>query len=589
MPDERDPPENPAPGQPVIRPALARGDAVGLARRLETTGSRARPQPSDLLVTETSGPPARPPDDPRRETGAPPPRPADDFSKEASGLRARPNDFSTEMSGLRARPNDFSTETSGLRARPDDFSTETSGLRARPDDIKATAPAPKAPRPRGRSGLQAIPFSAAAAPAALEGSLPSTRPSFDESSGPSRRSPRPAFDEPSGVGQRGVESSLPRTRPAFDEPSGVGQRGVESSLPRTRPAFDEPSALRRRPIAEPLDPPVAPESSLPRTRPAFDEPSALRRRPVRESLDPALPAAQASTTKRDETATPVGSDVLLQTLFKEESKSDSVVPPPPTKAELERRRRRRQDLLPIVGLVIGLIGVVLVGPSESVEVPADEARVMTQVWLSSGAASSGLRPATESPVAAAVDRIARSLHAGLVGLPVPPELHGVVVAGGAGPMSLALPDGTVVVNEALLRVARSEAELAAVFAHGLAHVIRGDVARQLTPSLPAVREALGSGAQAAAAALLTTALSTMPAIDDELEVDRLALRILRSAGYNQRYYGQALTHALLPTPSPWATLHGFNEARITSMKQLDENGRSGKAEYERDVRTTLGP
>jgi Zn-dependent protease with chaperone function len=240
-------------------------------------------------------------------------------------------------------------------------------------------------------------------------------------------------------------------------------------------------------------------------------------------------------------------------------------------------------------LVIGLVGVALVGPSTTVEIPADEARVMTQVWLASGASSSGLQASTQSPVAAAVDRIARSLHAGLVGLPIPPELDGVVVAGGAGPMSLALPDGTVVVNEALLRVARSEAELAAVFAHGLAHVIRGDVAAQLTPSLPAVREALGAGAQAAAAALLTTALSTPPALDDELEVDRLALRILRSAGYNQRYYGQALTHALLPAPSPWATLHGFNEARIKPMKQLDENGRSGKAEYERDVRAKLGP
>ena len=544
MTHDRDPKETPA-GQPVIRPALARGDGGALARRLEGTGSRPRP---------------RPPEE----------------GDEASSVRNRPIDDHGEVSGVRRRPIDDRSEVSGSqpRARPEPLGESLGEPTATP------TPAAAPPRPRGR-GLQAIPFAAAASP---EGSLPRQRP---------------AFDEPSGLARRPTGS--------FDEPSGIARRLTpEGSLPRQRPAFDEPSALRRRPVPEPLDPPREPEGSLPRHRPAFDEPSALRRRPMpepldppiapsgpRTSLDPALPAPGNAPSARQgggAAAPKAGSDVLLDALFKDDkAEAASPAPGPPTKAQLERRRRQRRELLPVLGVVVALVGVAFLGPPRAAVIPDDEARVLTQTWLAAGAASSGLRPSTEGPVAASVDRIARSLQTGMVGLLAPPELHAVVVTGGAGPMSLALPDGTVVVNEALLRMVRSEAELAAVVAHGLAHVMLGHVAQQITPSLPAVRKARGSGAQGAAAALLTTALSVPLAPDDEQEIDRLVLRLVRTAGYNQRHYGQALQHALEPAPSPWAALHGFDQARVTSMAQLDENGRSGKTEYARDVLSRVGP
>ncbi len=111
----------------------------------------------------------------------------------------------------------------------------------------------------------------------------------------------------------------------------------------------------------------------------------------------------------------------------------------------------------------------------------------------------------------------------------------------------AMPGGVIVVNSGLILNTRSEAELAAVLAHEVAHVAQRHIARRMAdPSNNPWIAGLGMLAGAAAAsknpdagqAIMTSSIAAQAhhmlsfSRSEEAEADRVGLQILASAGYD---------------------------------------------------------
>ena len=104
--------------------------------------------------------------------------------------------------------------------------------------------------------------------------------------------------------------------------------------------------------------------------------------------------------------------------------------------------------------------------------------------------------------------------------------------------AFSLPGGYVFINEGLLKQTRSDDELAAVLAHEIAHVAARHAVKQYEShlgyqlaqlaSLAAARE--GQAIRGLGVAFQATRLAY--ARQDELEADRLAVRYLKTAGFN---------------------------------------------------------
>lgn len=106
--------------------------------------------------------------------------------------------------------------------------------------------------------------------------------------------------------------------------------------------------------------------------------------------------------------------------------------------------------------------------------------------------------------------------------------------------AFALPGGPVFITEALLRQLRGEAELAAVLGHEIGHVIARHSSerlakQQLTEGLIGAA-VIGSGDYSAAqiGQLVGGLIHMRYGRDDELESDRLGIRIMAEAGYDPR-------------------------------------------------------
>ena len=111
--------------------------------------------------------------------------------------------------------------------------------------------------------------------------------------------------------------------------------------------------------------------------------------------------------------------------------------------------------------------------------------------------------------------------------------------------AFALPGGPVWINRGILETAGSEAQVAGVLAHEVAHVAlrhsaqqitKGTVANGLLGLLGAVLGNDGAGAAAARVAAGVTAQSFMLKFsrDDEREADREGVQIMQRAGYDTR-------------------------------------------------------
>jgi predicted Zn-dependent protease len=261
------------------------------------------------------------------------------------------------------------------------------------------------------------------------------------------------------------------------------------------------------------------------------------------------------------------------------------VPGAPLTAAAKKAQTQRFLVAGAAGLVVVVVLLrLLTAPATTARLPAAEARAIGDAFIDAGVnAYGGRRSVPHDTVTASVERVAHSLVPGLEGLVDVPEPRVVIVNGGDTALLLMLPDATIVVNPTLLASLGSEGELAALIAHGVAHVARGDVVRQVAPSLKSIRNSLSSGAAPVAASTLSAALAQPLPAGSEDDLDRLALRILRQAGWNPRNYAVALEHTLTPKPTSWATQHAIDAARATPSNRLDPNGRSGATEYTRDV------
>ena len=106
--------------------------------------------------------------------------------------------------------------------------------------------------------------------------------------------------------------------------------------------------------------------------------------------------------------------------------------------------------------------------------------------------------------------------------------------------AFALPGGQIFITEALLGLLQSEDEIAAVLGHEVGHVLARHSAehlakQQLTQQLIGA-VVVGSGSYDAAqlASLAGSMINMKHGRDDEIESDRLGLRLLREAGYDPR-------------------------------------------------------
>jgi predicted Zn-dependent protease len=135
------------------------------------------------------------------------------------------------------------------------------------------------------------------------------------------------------------------------------------------------------------------------------------------------------------------------------------------------------------------------------------------------------------------------------------------------PNALSLPSGYIYVTRGLLALANSEAELAGVLAHEIAHVTSGHAVERMRQAIAdgmalAVLESAGvDPAIAESAALQAIARQQHYSRDQEYAADAAALRILRTAGYDPR------------------ALHGFLRTLVAQDRlQTVIEGRGGEAD-----------
>lgn len=146
---------------------------------------------------------------------------------------------------------------------------------------------------------------------------------------------------------------------------------------------------------------------------------------------------------------------------------------------------------------------------------------------------------------AAVDRVARRL------MPVVPVRNAnweFVLFEDSTPNAFALPGGKVGVNSGIFKVARTDAELAAVIGHELAHVVAGHSGERMSTGLLGAAGAIGVGlllgqsgvsqTQQAVASGATGAAVGLGMLkfsrSQELEADRLGALYMARAGYDPR-------------------------------------------------------
>lgn len=166
--------------------------------------------------------------------------------------------------------------------------------------------------------------------------------------------------------------------------------------------------------------------------------------------------------------------------------------------------------------------------------------------------------------------------------------------------AFALPGGPIWINRGILAQADTEAQVAGVLAHEIAHVARRHSAQQLTKGtvasgllglLGAIVGNDGAGAAAARVAAGVTANTFMLKFsrDDEREADREGVTILARAGYDTR--GMLEFMQVLAQQSgrggaaEFLSTHPAPASRVQELEQLvsqtPSGGRRSSAEFER--------
>jgi hypothetical protein len=372
----------------------------------------------------------------------------------------------------------------------------------------------------------------------------------------------------------------------------------------TAPAFAPPMRARP-PMAAPTSTPPTPPPSLPGQPPPtawpddHDDAPATTTRPP-SSLPPPPPSSRVFPGAREPTSPPVTTSPSLSRRAAPAAALDPPLPPttssgpslprpkptagldPPVAPPPKARRPRRHDDRPppAAELVVvtpaiagsggggGRLGLVVLGVAVALLVGtlamrdrgglvggAVDPAVAQQL---SERARATLAPRLRSDLVAPVAGVARSVGAGDV----------VVVKDRVGDAWL-LPDGVLVVTDGLLRRLASDAQLAAVIAHLVAHRQLGHMGT-LAADLdgPAV-----------------LAVATAPLGVDERAADARAVELLAKGGWRARALVDA-EDAL--AAGPWAGRHRRAPGALLEVIGPSTTGREDKDWYEREVRAVVG-
>jgi len=262
---------------------------------------------------------------------------------------------------------------------------------------------------------------------------------------------------------------------------------------------------------------------------------------------------------------------------------------------IKRHLARNGSLTAAAALMVVAAGVSMFsgGGLDAGRYTTDERATLSALWRDTTAAK-GPRPA-EPAVATAVASVYGTVARAL--MPPGETAKPVLVLDEARERAFALPDGTVVISVGILKRLHSEAELAAILAHTLAHHVGGDVGRGLPEFPNGLRLALSATppTEALAAAAIGDTQVNDPV--SEARADALAIRALKIAAWDAQGMRKALDAM---AGSPWLGQHGSWPERPAALGDEEhrrlpgstllqnDSGKSNAEDYETKVLEPLG-
>jgi Peptidase family M48 len=356
---------------------------------------------------------------------------------------------------------------------------------------------------------------------------------------------RPTTQAGMQAGARSNEGVPAPTATDSTPPLGVGldARLMSAPAPSAPPIPPSKPASTPPRFAGPLDPSMPSPQEASGARPRPRESSTSGPRPRAAELDPALPPPEAADAKRASESIP-------------------------------RPKKKKKPLNPMIGAVGGVVVVVVlvVGSllpgvaARSTSVVAPAVPDMVSIW--------GGRAEVPS-VQSYVSRVAATVASKSVAVPT----VSVYVAQDPAPHALALPGHEIVISAGLLRRLASEAQLAAVIAHLIAHQETGDVDK-----------AFLEGKDADLRTRARTAATTPYGLDAERRAALRTGELLQAAGYVTSAFPDA--HGALSARSgrmsSFVQQHPVPQDALTSLRTAAEGGRAADADYARNALDPLG-
>ena len=354
---------------------------------------------------------------------------------------------------------------------------------------------------------------------------------------------------------------------------------------------DQPPLRGKLQTLPPVAPPARPAVPLPRQ---VSTPGAPARQTTGSPPAPSASTPTASTASAGATAPPAPpGQGFYQRMFSGEI--ELPVAPPPKAAP------RWPRVAAAMGIALGVAatGVVInqiATPSVVVESPLpltlDEERALADLWLTFGAPGPVRNDAVARTVAAIGDAVAG---------PMKPRLGGRIprfrVVDHAAPRTVALPDGTVTISTGLLRRLQSDAELAAVLAHSLAHVAAGHVVvtaasdEEALAIHGALKGGLNRGSPVRAIDALRDAAQNVGTPEREQAADALMVEGLRAAKRSSLAAAEGLVRLQTgpQAPGDWEAVHVLDPVRLQKLHAIPPFGTVDERGYQQQILALLTP
>jgi hypothetical protein len=383
---------------------------------------------------------------------------------------------------------------------------------------------------------------------------------------------------------RGVAPAMARPEPRrFPTPLPVPPRGDDPPLPERV----QPAATRRLTVMRPGDMPVPQPAALPAEwlPPKASEVQAAARR----SVDPEPPSAGPVLEGAESAARPSATPSLVaraRTVLR-----DRLLPTlrtPPGIAAV------------VAGALALLVIVVTVGGADegdtsvyaSEQFSAEEQARLGAAWRGVGVGSWG-GVLEDGVVNRHVNAVGSAVVAAFGDRASGRSLSFLVVRDTNAVHAFGLPGDTIVLSAGLLWWLKSDAELAAVLAHMVAHQLLGHPQRALdavaTPEVAQeVRTALGAPAGSQNAVLSSAAEAAATAIngyDVEVAADNLADEALEQAGFDRSALFRVVVERFVSAGGrvAWLVQHPAPPGRQAALQALPAGGRVDDAPYQQEV------